>query len=170
MITSEATSVAFDTKYGRVTTEHGKFVLGEPVVVMRARDQFALYALEYYARLCTGNCNQIHVLLVNETAQRFKLWQLENPKLVITPQSATFIQRLAKQASEVNNKLSANKVDHDFDKAAGQAVNPPPCNASVISNDYRSSDRAAFRKALEEIANGSYSIGAVEIARKALCR
>jgi hypothetical protein len=80
--------MAFDLKYGRVTTEHGDIPDDEPVIVFRARDAFVPRLLEFYAAACAdGGSPQRHLDLIAGTKAAVKAWQREHPDRVRTPDS-----------------------------------------------------------------------------------
>jgi hypothetical protein len=86
-----------DTKYGKVTTEHGEFFDGEPVIVFRARDGLTVILLDIYEALCeNAGSPEHHLDLIEETQNRFKDWQEKNVLLVKIPSSDAYMERVAK--------------------------------------------------------------------------
>jgi hypothetical protein len=83
-----------DTKYGQVTTEHGDFLDGEPVIVFRARDGLSTVLLDIYEALCDNAGSPDHHLeLIRKTRDRFADWQEQNVGLVRIPTSDAYMER-----------------------------------------------------------------------------
>lgn len=68
--------MAIDSKYGRVTLEHGDVGEEEPVVVFRARDSLLPKILAYYHYLCIGAESPMrHLNLILKTRDTVMGWQ-----------------------------------------------------------------------------------------------
>lgn len=84
-----------DSKYGEVTTEHGNFIDGEPVVVFRARDGVTTILLDIYSVLCdNAGSPEHHLELIEYTRKRFQDWQEKNMLLVKIPASDSYLERV----------------------------------------------------------------------------
>ena len=84
--------MGYDSKYGRVTTEHGDIAETEPVVVFRAQDRLLPKLLKVYSILCElAGSPQHHLDLIHATTMRVKQWQGMHPPR--TPNSDTYIER-----------------------------------------------------------------------------
>lgn len=80
--------MGYDSKYGRVTTEHGDIPEDEPVIVFRARDKITCEMLGIYWNLCKdAGSPKRHLDLIKETHDTFVSWQKANPDKVRTPDS-----------------------------------------------------------------------------------
>jgi hypothetical protein len=80
--------MGYDSKYGKVTTEHGDIPADEPVIVFRARDALTVPMLKFYAQLCQEEGSPPrHVDLVRSTRDTFQCWQNDHPDQVRTPDS-----------------------------------------------------------------------------------
>lgn len=82
--------MGYDSKYGKVTTEHGDIPDDEPVIVFRSRDRHLPAVLAHYRELVTGQDGgepspQRHIDLVDGTKARVEDWQREHADLVRTP-------------------------------------------------------------------------------------
>lgn len=87
--------MGYDSKYGRVTTEHGDIPDDEPVIVFRARDLLAPKAIRHYAGLCRDEGSpDFHVDLCTATAREFEDWQDDHPDRVRVPDSAAHQGRM----------------------------------------------------------------------------
>jgi len=87
--------MGYDSKYGRVTTEHGDIPDDEPVFVFRARDLLAPDAIDAYAARCRETARpEFHVALAERTAEDFREWQRANPGRVRMPDSEAHRERL----------------------------------------------------------------------------
>lgn len=83
-----------DTKYGEVTTEHGNFIDGEPVIVFRARDGLTVVLLDMYRVLCdNAGSPDHHLALIEETRERFQDWQETHLAEVRIPKSDEYMER-----------------------------------------------------------------------------
>ena len=80
--------MGYDSKYGRVTTQHGGIPDDEPVIVFRARDVLTRGVLAHYLKLCDdANRPPRHIRLIAETLARFVRWQEENQDKCRLPDS-----------------------------------------------------------------------------------
>jgi hypothetical protein len=80
--------MGYDSKYGKVTTEHGDIPDDEPVIVFRAQDRLSVSALRAYFELCmVAGSPQRHLTLVSSTIRRFAGWQNEHVGQVKVPDS-----------------------------------------------------------------------------------
>jgi hypothetical protein len=71
--------MAIDTKYGRVTLEHGNVGEDEPVVVFRAKDKLLPKVLMYYHLFCMkAGSPKRHLDIIWDTLQKVYAWQDEN--------------------------------------------------------------------------------------------
>lgn len=80
--------MGYDTKYGKVTTEHGDIPDDEPVIVFRARDVTTVDLLAYYFVRCvkTGSPKR-HLDIIIGTVETFKNWQILNAHKLKVPDS-----------------------------------------------------------------------------------
>lgn len=102
---------ARDTKYGLVMTEHGNFLDGEPVVVIRARDACSVSTLSYYAMLCVMQGSRPeHVSLITQTLVNFTDWQRRNSKDVRVPQSFGFRTRMLPPAPDCKQEVGQGSI------------------------------------------------------------
>ena len=91
--------MAVDTKYGRVTTEHGDIGDDEPVVVFRGRDRHLLDVLDEYWQICEfGDSPSHHLDAIQRAKDAVKAWQDAHPDLVRTPNSDAYVQRVGGDA------------------------------------------------------------------------
>lgn len=91
--------MAFDTKYGKVTTEFGTIGEDEPVIVFRARDANVLDMLANYWGLCkAAGSPQHHLDLIDKTMKTIEAWQEENHDQVKVPDSNAYMKRMADSA------------------------------------------------------------------------
>lgn len=68
--------MAFDGKYGRVTTEFGDIGEDEPVVVFRAQDPLLPKVLMYYHLFCLkAGSPRKHLSIILDTIERVRQWQ-----------------------------------------------------------------------------------------------
>lgn len=80
--------MGYDTKYGRVITEHGDIPDDEPVIVFRARDITTTSLLAHYLKICAKEGSpRRHLHIIIETLERFRVWQMNNPDRVKVPDS-----------------------------------------------------------------------------------
>ena len=80
--------MGYDSKYGKVTTEHGDIPDDEPVIVFRAQDKLSADVLAAYHRLCAENGSpERHLNLIAATQARFKVWQRAHKQQVKIPDS-----------------------------------------------------------------------------------
>jgi hypothetical protein len=85
--------MALDSKYGRVTMEHGTIGEDEPVVVFRAQDKLLPKLLKVYRYMCElAGSPDHHLGLLDDTAARVKRWQSNNPSRV--PNSDAYFRRV----------------------------------------------------------------------------
>lgn len=85
--------MAYDRKYGMVTTEYGDIGQEEPVVVFRAQDKLLPKLLKMYRILCElAGSPQHHLDIIHDTAMVVKQWQREHPSRV--PNSDKFVDRI----------------------------------------------------------------------------
>ena len=72
--------MAIDSKYGRVTLEHGHIGEDEPVVVFRATDALLPKVLAYYHLFCVkAGSPRRHLDLILNARDRVVEWQSRNP-------------------------------------------------------------------------------------------
>ncbi len=77
-----------DSKYGKVTTEHGDIPDDEPVIVFRAKDKLLPAVLAIYLELCDlAGSPERHMRIVADTYSTMRTWQRDNPGKVKTPDS-----------------------------------------------------------------------------------
>lgn len=68
--------MAVDSKYGKVTLEHGSIGEDEPVVVFRASDRLLPKLLAYYHLFCMREGSpKRHLDLIQETRETVMEWQ-----------------------------------------------------------------------------------------------
>jgi hypothetical protein len=80
--------MAIDTKYGRVTLEHGTIGDDEPVVVFRAQDVLLPDVLALYRQRCVeAGSPERHLGAIDDALRNVEQWQAENRTQV--PQSVT---------------------------------------------------------------------------------
>lgn len=88
--------MAYDSKYGRVTLEHGTIGEDEPVVVFRARDRLLPKVLAYYHRFCeTAGSPKEHLDLILDTMVTVSKWQIRNEAR--TPNSKAYFDRIRRE-------------------------------------------------------------------------
>ena len=81
--------MAIDSKYGRVTMEHGTIGDDEPVVVFRAQDRLLPAVLDFYLAVCAKEGSpQQHLDAILDAKAPVVEWQ--NSNHTQTPQSATY--------------------------------------------------------------------------------
>ena len=69
--------MAIDTKYGRVTLEHGTIGEDEPVVVFRAKDALLQKVLAYYRLFCwKAGSPKRHLAIIDEALEIVTRWQV----------------------------------------------------------------------------------------------
>jgi len=72
--------MAIDTKYGRVTLEHGDIGDDEPVVVFRAQDRtLPALLIEYRERCLEAGSPVEHLDALEATRDRVEAWQADHP-------------------------------------------------------------------------------------------
>jgi len=72
--------MAIDTKYGRVTLEHGDIGEDEPVVVFRAQDRLLPAVLDAYYAACLGAGSPVgHLERLRDTHRMIEAWQSRHP-------------------------------------------------------------------------------------------
>lgn len=87
--------MAYDRKYGRVTTQFGDIGEDEPVIVFRARDSLVPEMLKLYGALCRGaGSPERHVKIVENTRDAVMRWQSINAPQVRVPSSTGSEERL----------------------------------------------------------------------------
>lgn len=75
-----------ETKYGRVTTQHGEIPEDEPVFLFRAQDQLLPQVLDYYRDLCKEAGSPLHHLTgIAEAKMDVAQWQDRHPGDVKVP-------------------------------------------------------------------------------------
>jgi hypothetical protein len=68
-----------DGKYGQVTTERKEIPEDEPVIVLRAQDELAVEAIDFYRRRCDEEgAGDEHLAAIDKTAQAFEAWQRDH--------------------------------------------------------------------------------------------
>lgn len=68
--------MARDTKYGKVTFEHGSIGADEPVFIFRAQDELLPEVIAHYMQLCMKNDTPIHHLeTILESYGTVREWQ-----------------------------------------------------------------------------------------------
>lgn len=86
--------MAFDQKYGEVTTEKGKIGAEEPVFVLRAKDQMSVLGINQYRDRVIEKMREEDVpeqeveafeASVNLSRDSFVAWQEENAERVVMP-------------------------------------------------------------------------------------
>lgn len=71
--------MAFDSKYGRVTTQYGTIGENEPVVVFRAQDKLLPKLLKVYRIFCElAGSPDHHLEAIDKAAMTVKAWQKDN--------------------------------------------------------------------------------------------
>src|SRR6476469_4990661 len=80
------TTMAYDFKYGRITTERGSIGEDEPVFLLRARDDVALETIRHYLDLCEDAGAPVkHLRLIDEHAiSDFEKWRQDNRTFIPT--------------------------------------------------------------------------------------
>jgi hypothetical protein len=74
--TNGVRQMAYDGKYGRVTTEFGDIGEGEPVIVFRAQDGTLPNLLAHYLMLCSkAGSPRKHLDIILDTIERVQAWQ-----------------------------------------------------------------------------------------------
>jgi hypothetical protein len=87
--------MGYDSKYGKVVTEHGDIPDDEPVIVCRARDLCTVAMLGYYREVCRlSGSSPFHLGLVMKVMSEFAAWQGEHPDRTRVPDSEAHRQRL----------------------------------------------------------------------------
>jgi hypothetical protein len=82
----EETDMAYDGKYGQVTTERGNIGDDEPVFVIRAQDKLSAEVIDFYRSLCTAyEAGPDHIRAVETTWNRFEEWQVNNHSKMKVP-------------------------------------------------------------------------------------
>lgn len=77
--------MAYDGKYGRVTTEHGDIGEDEPVIVFRAQDGTLPNLLAHYLMLCVkAGSPRRHLDIILDTIERVRDWQ-DDPDNYVRP-------------------------------------------------------------------------------------
>lgn len=72
--------MAIDSKYGRVTLEHGDIGDDEPVFVFRAQDRLTPHVLKWYEDLCAAaGAPEVHTRAIAASADRIIEWQATHP-------------------------------------------------------------------------------------------
>lgn len=80
--------MGYDSKYGKVTTEHGDIPDDEPVIVFRAQDKLSTDVLTAYYWLCEENGSpERHLKLIKATQAQFGAWQEAHKQQVKIPDS-----------------------------------------------------------------------------------
>ena len=80
--------MGYDSKYGKVTTEHGDIPADEPVVIFRAQDRLSVNVLKLYYELCKANGSpDRHLSLISGAMMRFAAWQEQHRAQVKIPDS-----------------------------------------------------------------------------------
>jgi hypothetical protein len=93
--------VAYDLKYGKVTTEHGNIGEDEPVFVLRARDVTAPKAIIAYIKLVLMEGAPMHHVRASLISlERFRRWQSSNRDQVRVPKSASTSEATLDEAEE----------------------------------------------------------------------
>lgn len=86
--------MAIDSKYGRVTLEHGSVGEDEPVVVFRAKDVLLPDVLKVYRVLCKIAGSPLHHLdAIHAAAEQVRAWQANHHHRV--PNSDAYIARIS---------------------------------------------------------------------------
>ena len=68
--------MAIDSKYGRVTLEHGSIGEDEPVVVFRATDKLLPKVLYHYYNLClVAGSPERHLDILRNATEKVEAWQ-----------------------------------------------------------------------------------------------
>lgn len=87
--------MAYDRKYGKVTTEFGNIGKDEPVVVFRAQDALLPKVLSYYILFCLkAGSPKRHIDIIFNTMINIKNWQGLNLEKVKNPTSESSKERL----------------------------------------------------------------------------
>ncbi|UOF81955.1 hypothetical protein [Caudoviricetes sp.] len=90
--------MAYDSKYGRVTTEFGNFGKDEVVVIFRARDRLLPKVLLYYHLFSAKiGAPKQHLFLIMETYDLVVNWQRRNKSKVVTPTSQSYFDRVKEE-------------------------------------------------------------------------
>ncbi len=80
--------MAIDSKYGRVTLEHGTIGEDEPVFVMRAQDSLVASVLKLYLQLCEdAGSPESHLEGIRSEIERIRSWQAEADNFTQVPRS-----------------------------------------------------------------------------------
>lgn len=75
-----------DNKFGEITTEHGNLFPGEPVFILRARDNHSLAAIAFYAEVCRDSGSpDDHIAGVSAAAAEMRAWRALRPDLCKNP-------------------------------------------------------------------------------------
>lgn len=78
--------MAYDWKYGRVSTERGTIEHDEPVFVIRGRDLAAPDAIDAYAEAAAKNGAGVDITDVcHERADAIREWQRDHPEVLKIP-------------------------------------------------------------------------------------
>lgn len=125
------TKSAYDTKYGKIETEHGNFYNNEPVFILRGRDALAIQLLSVYSQMCVGNhCNDIHVKLVTLAYLKFENWMLKNPELMKLPSSDEYVKRVMVNKTPADLNEVKTKAGHI---GCNDASGKQPSDAELLS-------------------------------------
>jgi hypothetical protein len=82
--------MAYESKYGRITTERGSLGEDEPAFLIRAQDRLACPAVSAYHELCKrAGSPQEHLDGIERAYTAIADWQEAHPYLVHTPDSAS---------------------------------------------------------------------------------
>jgi hypothetical protein len=93
--------VGYDSKYGKVTTEHGDIPDDEPVVVLRGRDLAVPRTMAFYKRACRDlGSPPEHLGLAQDTANYIKGWQRFHTDRVQVATSARYFDRIQGEQEE----------------------------------------------------------------------
>lgn len=85
----------YDTKYGRVTTEHGDLPDDEIVFIFRGRDSVLPGVLRYYHDICAEAGSPDHHLdLIEQNRRDVVEWQRVHADRVQVPNSNRYFDRL----------------------------------------------------------------------------
>lgn len=78
--------MAYDRKYGKITTERGFIPEDEPVILFRAQDKLSYYVVRIYHTLCTvAGCRPQHLQQIKEASEAIGDWQQDNAERVKLP-------------------------------------------------------------------------------------
>jgi hypothetical protein len=78
--------MGYENKYGKITTEYGDIPADEPVILFRARDSQAIYAIQEYLDCCSAaHCTPQHVEGIQAALDKFTDYQDKHPELVRLP-------------------------------------------------------------------------------------